>query len=437
MRYEAHGIEAKSIEETDYSVKMENLTITKSRLGRKLKKPVVLKVPEPQSAADLKLQHFVTETFLSTIPSLAQFTFENWSTMRIAKYLLFNRTASQDTLFSYIYSIYRFCKWAHTMPDQLIKKSVDKNGVPKPKALVHTKRLIEDFVAYLQTQSTSPSTIYSRVHGVVALFRINGLMLPPFGLANYYIYCDRAPSREELCKILDIANLREKVIIAMLALGGFRIGTLVKLQYRHVKTDLERHVTPIHIYVTAEITKGRYNNYYTYVNFEAAKYLTAYLNARRRGTRFIPPENIRDESPLIRCADVKEAKPISPDSVYHIVHNLYFKAGLLVKDPKNSNYDLRVHSLRKFFRTEMAARGVERDYIDFMMGHKVDTYHDIKMKGIEYLRGVYLTSGIGIQPKIRLTKIDVLKEIICAWGLKPEEILTRKALEQTQPTAIQ
>jgi hypothetical protein len=47
-----------------------------------------------------------------------------------------------------------------------------------------------------------------------------------------------------------------------------------------------------------------------------------------------------------------------------------------------------------------------------------------------------LTSGIGIQPKIRLNKIDVLKEIMCAWGLNPEELLTRKALEQSQATAI-
>jgi hypothetical protein len=58
------------------------------------------------------------------------------------------------------------------------------------------------------------------------------------------------------------------------------------------------------------------------------------------------------------------------------------------------------------------------------------------MKGVEYLRGIYLTSGIAIQPKIKLNKIDVLKEIMCAWGLNPEKILTPNALEQSQVTAI-
>jgi hypothetical protein len=438
VKCKARSVKATSLEVRGDSGKMENLVITKSLQGRKLKKPLVLKVLEPQCPADLKLQNFVIETFISRIHALAQFTFENSSTMKITRYLLFNRTASRDSLFSYIYGVHRFCKWANIQPDQLVKKCVDKNGVPKPKALVQTRCLIEDFVAHLQTENLSPSYIIILVKGVLALLRLNGLkLLPPFRLANYNICCDRAPSREELRKILDVADLRERVIITMLASGGFRIGTLAKLQYRHVKSDLERGVIPIHVYVPAEITKGKYNSYYTFVNWEAAEYLTAYLNTRRRGTAYIPPENIQDESPLIRCANRKQVKPVSSNCIYDVVHHLYFKAGLLVSSSGScKDYDLRVHSVRKFFRTEMSARDVERDYIDFMMGHKVCNYHDIKMKGIEYLRGIYLTSGIGIQPKIRLNKIDVLKEIMCAWGLNPEEILTRKALEQSQATAI-
>lgn len=38
--------------------------------------------------------------------------------------------------------------------------------------------------------------------------------------------------------------------------------------------------------------------------------------------------------------------------------------------------------------------------------------------------------------KTRLSKIDALKEIIRAWGLNPEEILTREALTQPHRTII-
>jgi hypothetical protein len=58
------------------------------------------------------------------------------------------------------------------------------------------------------------------------------------------------------------------------------------------------------------------------------------------------------------------------------------------------------------------------------------------MKGTEFLRGIYLSSGLSIRPKTRITKIDALKEIIRAWGLNPDEILTRDAMMQPHRTVI-
>ena len=70
------------------------------------------------------------------------------------------------------------------------------------------------------------------------------------------------------------------------------------------------------------------------------------------------------------------------------------------------------------------------------MGHTISTYHDVKMKGTEYLRGIYIAAGLSIKPKTRLSKIDALKEIIRAWGLNPEEILTKDALTKPNRTII-
>ena len=47
-------------------------------------------------------------------------------------------------------------------------------------------------------------------------------------------------------------------------------------------------------------------------------------------------------------------------------------------------YELRVHSLRKYFKTQLLALGVQPDYVDYMMGHTVDTYHDVQMKGVDF-----------------------------------------------------
>ena len=64
-------------------------------------------------------------------------------------------------------------------------------------------------------------------------------------------------------------------------------------------------------------------------------------------------------------------------------------------------YQMRPHSIRKFFRTQMAALGVQTDYIEYMMGHTISTYHNIRMKGIEFLRSIYATSGLSIKPKTK------------------------------------
>jgi len=70
------------------------------------------------------------------------------------------------------------------------------------------------------------------------------------------------------------------------------------------------------------------------------------------------------------------------------------------------------------------------------MGHTISVYHDIEMKGVEFLRNIYASSGLAIKPKTRVNKIDAIKEIIRAWGLEPEKILTREALTQGATTYV-
>jgi hypothetical protein len=111
------------------------------------------------------------------------------------------------------------------------------------------------------------------------------------------------------------------------------------------------------------------------------------------------------------------------------------QAGLL-GSKVGRRYTMRPHSMRKFFRTQMAALGVQTDYIEYMMGHTISTYHDIEMKGIEFLRGVYARSGLCIKPKTKPSRIEMLKEMVRALGLNPEEILTKEALAMPHRTVV-
>ena len=81
---------------------------------------------------------------------------------------------------------------------------------------------------------------------------------------------------------------------------------------------------------------------------------------------------------------------------------------------------LKVHSLRKFFKTQLMALGVQPDYIDYMMGHTIDTYHDVQSKGVEFLRGIYASKDFGIRPKPKLSLFEQMKVMCRGMGIDPD-----------------
>ena len=54
------------------------------------------------------------------------------------------------------------------------------------------------------------------------------------------------------------------------------------------------------------------------------------------------------------------------------------------------------------------------------------------MKGVEFLRSIYAASGLSIKPKTKVGRIEMLKEIIRAWGMDPEKILVKEILASTE-----
>lgn len=399
-----------------------------------------------QTKHEVKLGLFIEEAFNGKMPSLIPFVTDNSSLMKLAKHLK-RVNGSPRTLFQYTFGIHRFCRWWNRTPDDLINECFDKDQQPIPRSITNHEAILDDFVGVLQDEELAPGTINNHVKGVKQLYRTNGLRVElPYKLSKKVKFKDRSPTPEELQRLIDIADLRSRTVVALLALGAFRVGTLAKLQYRHVKKDLEKGTIPIHVHVEAELTKGAYGDYDTFLGAEASEYLKLYLDSRRQGsthklsrsrildgTHRIPRESIVDASPLIRDDHSKAVRSISPGRIHDIVLDLYRRAGL-IQGSQKVRYELRAHSLRKYFRTQLAALSVNNDYILYMMGHTVDTYHDIQMKGVEFLRGIYAASGLSIRTKTQVSKIEMLKQVAKAWGLDPERILTKEAMAYPSAT---
>jgi hypothetical protein len=393
----------------------------------RLKQPVTLSLDKVLAAREIGLVEFVFKAMLSERPMLLQYVFENQSILRMARHFLRDCSGSIHSCYSYIQQTQQYTDWAGFGPDMMIADLKQQGHIVSPERLQNHVGFLSDYLADLQDLGLVPGVISNRIKAAKTFYRCNGAKVElTEKLSRRVTYKDRSPTPDELTKILDVAPLREKVIIVLLALGGFREETLSKLKYRHVREDLENNKIPIHVQVEIEIVKGKYGDYDTFLGTEATNYLKLYFEERKTGTRRLEHEVLTDDSPLIRDETSKTPKPIGPKQIRVLVHQLYVKVGLTKH--RNGHYDLRTHSIRKYFKTQMTALGVNSDYVEYFMGHILSTYNDVQSLGIEKLRSIYSAAGLSIRQKTQISKLDQLKEMVRAFGWNPEQVLSQSAL---------
>ena len=395
-------------------VENDKLILERSPKGYTLKNPTIVPLEKILAVGQRGLAEYIIKALISQRPKLIPWALQNESIINLARYLLRSNSGSLMGFYVYANTVHQYSSRLNSTPNQIIADVNSPSDKDHGANIKKHRKFLEDCLAELQDEGCSPGRIHAYAKHVRTFYRVNEIEIPRPDLPrSTVINKDRAPKPEELQRLLDVADLREKVIISMLALGGFREGTLVRLQYRHVKEGLENAIVPLHIHVEAEITKGKYHDYDAFLPEETVEYLRIYLEARRQGNIHpeIPAEELCDDSPLIRDEMYEVPRPIGEKQLYKRVHSLYFKAGLLKKNGKRS-YDLRVHSLRKFFKTQMEAGGVKSDYIEYMMGHTISTYHDIQSKGVDFLRSVYATANLRIRPKPTITQNEMIIQTI-------------------------
>ncbi|MDR2707430.1 MAG: site-specific integrase [Nitrososphaerota archaeon] len=347
-------------------IKGNQITIEKSLRKGPLKHPITLSLEKVLAAKQIGLIKYVFQALLCERPILLQYTFDNQSILQMANHFLRNFSGSPQSCYTYIQHVHQYTTWLNSTPDQIIQDLKPNGDTVDPERLQNHTKFVNEYIADLQDRGLTPGTIHNHLKACKSLYQANDVKIEFKGkIRNRITYKDRAPTPEELIKVLDVGDLREKTIVAMLALGGFREGTLSKLKYRHVKDDLENNKSPIHVHVEESITKGRYGDYDTFIGGEAEQYLRLYLNQRKTGTRRLQPETLMDSSPLIRDKTNKPARPIAPKQLGNLVHQLYVKAGLTKH--RDGHYDLRTHSLRKYFKTQMIMLGCQSEYVDYFM----------------------------------------------------------------------
>ena len=399
--------------------------LREGKQGR-LKDPVFCQVaaPDVRNASTefiVKTACDVVEALTPKSPKLAEFVLSHSTTMTMASSL-----NSPRTLEGYSYWFERFTRWANADPEALIEEA-------KAKGVDYVNEAIYDFLTLLRRSDRANGTVRNAFKGASAFYRANRVkgveLIQPMQLRRTIKYDDEALAQEDLARLWQIANLREKVIISSLATGGFRPYTFVKLEYRHVNKDLEQGRIPVHVHVEATINKGEYTAYDTFIGQEATDTLKMYFNVRRKGSKWTPPEEIVDESPLLRNEFLAakrirngETPPgVTEERLGDLVRELYAKAGMINRAQKQRRYRIRPYGFRKFFKTQLLAAGVNDSYTEYMMGHARSTYDKTS---VDTLRAEYAAADLRVNPRPSMDDqfYALMEDFIRSHGKNPNAV---------------
>lgn len=156
--------------------------------------------------------------------------------------------------------------------------------------------LIIKFIIHMRdTKGLAPNTIQLRTSALQAFFSINDIeginwkKVKKFQGEFYKVAEDSPYTREEITKLLNMADIRNKAIILLFSSSGIRVGGLTMLQLKHLKPVNKYSLYMIDVYM-----KSR-EQYITFCTPEARKAIEDYLSWRRK-----QGEKLTPESPLFR-----------------------------------------------------------------------------------------------------------------------------------------
>ncbi len=348
-------------------------------------------------------------------------------------------TGSRITGDVYLRRLGSFCMEMGKNPQELLKL--------KDKTLAD---LIDDYVIRREEKGNAGSYIKSTVKAVKSWLLFNGIKLPrqikvKDADKTPSLSEERIPTPEELKRIFNAGDSRERTACAFVAFTGVRIGVLgdykgmdgLKVKdIPDLKVDGEEITflrVPAKVNVREELSKSG-KKYFSFLGQEGCMYLENYLIERIRSGETITPE-----SAIITAAKLgfRGKQHITAVNVGDLMRNAI----------RNAGFAWRPYVLRAYFDSRLLLaqdeRLIPRDYRSFFMGHVGDIEHRYSLnKGrlsedlIESMRSAYekSTKFLGTEHK-GLTEDEVEKkfrtQLLIMAGFSEEEIQEKNLLNMT------
>jgi integrase len=245
---------------------------------------------------------------------------------------------------------------------------------------------IIDFIIYCKdVKQVSPGTIHADVAGIKHFYNMNDIELKwkkiySFEGEFYRVVEDRAYTHEEIKKMVDVADIRDKALVLLMASTGMRLGAIPPLQIKDLTPIDDLDLYQIEVY------KKYKERYVTYCTPECKKAIDNYLDYRKRCG-----ERIQANTPLFRklfdrydSIQAAHPIPVAISTIKNIVRELLNKTGIRPparlteeeiaagKTPKRTSLPA-IHGFRKFAITNMIRAKLEYNARETLVGHSLKT----------------------------------------------------------------
>lgn len=218
---------------------------------------------------------------------------------------------------------------------------------------------IIEFIMKMKSKGKGYSTIHNYIAAVLAFYKINDIILNVAKINKFIpiqmkVKRDRAYSREEISKFLEISDERFRAVILLMTSAGVRVGALPLLKVRNLENQ------------KLTVYESDKEEYFTFITPECQKAIQTYLDIR-----FRCGEKLNKNSYLIREQfDIKDPfqigrpRPLTVRMVKSKVIDIHKRIGM----PKEVAI---THGFRKFFTTQLINSKVNPEIREMLLGHKI------------------------------------------------------------------
>ncbi|MGH9996557.1 MAG: tyrosine-type recombinase/integrase [Nitrososphaeraceae archaeon] len=242
---------------------------------------------------------------------------------------------------------------------------------------IDAQRYIIRYIMSLRESKLASNSITSRLNPVFHFYAMNDVILNKKKIKMFkgeFVKKsrDRAYFHEEIKKILDVSDLRMKIVILLMTSTGCRVGALPSLRLRNLEKIDSSGIYKITIY------EGSVEQYTTFCTPECASFIDSYLEFREKNGEKLHQDSylIRDQFDITDIEQIRnKSKGISRHTVMGIVENALLKAGVKTVDHTlryNRKEVMKCHGFRKFAFTAMSNARINAEIREMLVGHKMN-----------------------------------------------------------------